>query len=284
MAEYINKYANDAAIQAAVDGGELLKPYVAYDESANTIDWNSKLSPTEIPLTFEILSNDNLNINATGVSYSINDGEWLTTSSNPTTISLSSGDKIKFKATVIGKDMFKNNTIKFNVYGNIMSLVDSTGYATATTISSNNAFKSTFYNCTGLTDASNLLLPATTLAGACYSNMFRGCTGLTTAPELPATTLVNNCYENMFQNCRNLTTAPELSATTLARACYAYMFQDCKSLHYIKCLATDISAGNCTYCWVSGMASSGTFVTPSTTSWSTGVSGIPSGWTRVNSD
>ena len=84
----------------------------------------------------------------------------------------------------------------------------------------------------------------------------------------------------MFDGCGSLTVAPELPATTLANACYIQMFGGCTSLNYIKCLATDISATNCTYNWVNGVAPTGTFVkNPNMTSWTTGDSGIPSGWT-----
>jgi hypothetical protein len=87
----------------------------------------------------------------------------------------------------------------------------------------------------------------------------------------------------MFYGCTSLTSAPELPATTLASSCYYYMFCGCKSLNYIKMLATDISADNCLFNWVSGVASTGTFVKhPDMNSLPTGVSGIPSGWTVVN--
>jgi hypothetical protein len=110
--------------------------------------------------------------------------------------------------------------------------------------------------------------------------MFQYCSGLTTAPELPATTLAQNCYASMFNYCTSLTTAPELPATTLANSCYYNMFRGCTSLNYIKCLATDISATNCTTNWVSNVASSGTFVkAASMTDWTTDTSGIPEGWT-----
>ena len=84
----------------------------------------------------------------------------------------------------------------------------------------------------------------------------------------------------MFGGCTSLVKAPTLPATTLADSCYGDMFYGCTKLSYIKCLATDISATNCTSDWVSGVASSGTFVkATSMTSWGTGTSGIPSGWT-----
>ena len=110
--------------------------------------------------------------------------------------------------------------------------------------------------------------------------MFRGCTSLTSAPELPATTLAFYCYGYMFFGCTSLTSAPELPATTLTYSCYSSMFYGCSLLNYIKCLATDISASNCLSDWVRGVASSGTFVkAASMTSWTTGTSGIPNGWT-----
>ena len=134
-----------------------------------------------------------------------------------------------------------------------------------------------FQDCASLTIAPKL--PATTLADSCYGKMFRGCTSLTTAPALPATTLTSGCYSYMFNGCTSLTTAPALPATSLADYCYQYMFQDCTSLNYLKCLATNISAYNCTKNWVSGVASTGTFVkNPDMASWGTGINGIPEGW------
>ena len=196
-------------------------------------------------------------------------------------------------------------TGSIEVYGNIMSLIDYTqtvdiipcnfcfyslfnGCASitkapslpATTLASN-CYYYMFYGCTSLTTAPEL--PATTLANNCYLGMFYGCTSLTTAPELPATKLSMSCYENMFYGCTSLTTAPELPATTLAGYCYSQMFNGCTSLNYIKCLATDISFPNCTYNWIYKVASTGTFIKDSTmTSWPTGSSGIPEGWTVVN--
>ena len=150
----------------------------------------------------------------------------------------------------------------------------------ATTLAQS-CYESMFQGCTSLTTAPELY--ATTLATSCYYRMFYDCTSLTTAPELPATTLVDTCYTNMFINCTSLTTAPELPAATLAQSCYGYMFYGCTSLNYIKCLATDISADDCTTGWVSGVASSGTFTKDaSMSSWTTGVNGTPSGWSVVD--
>ena len=142
----------------------------------------------------------------------------------------------------------------------------------------NNCYLSMFERCTSLTTAPEL--PATTLANYCYSSMFMGCTSLTTAPSaLPSTTLEIMCYKSMFEGCSSLTNAPALPATTLNFMCYSGMFRNCTKLNYIKCLATDISARNCTNNWVSGVASTGTFVkNPNMASWTEGTSGIPTGW------
>lgn len=173
----------------------------------------------------------------------------------------------------------------------------------ATTLTSN-CYASMFSNCTHLTTAP--VLPAMTLATGCYNNMFNGCTSMTTAPALPAEALADNCYEQMFKGCTSLTTAPELPATTLADCCYLEMFNGCTSLNEapvlpaktlvtkcyagmfmgcisltsVTCLATDITADNCTSDWLSGVPNSGTFTLASGMYgvWTEDASGIPTGW------
>ena len=142
-------------------------------------------------------------------------------------------------------------------------------------------YQEIFRDCDGLTTAPEL--PATTLAPYCYNGMFLESEGLTTAPELPATVLADYCYYQMFRGCTGLTVAPELPATVLADYCYHDMFRDCKKLDNITMLATDISAAYCLTDWVSGVASTGTFTKAAAmTSLTTGVSGIPEGWTVKN--
>ncbi|MBQ9676306.1 MAG: hypothetical protein IJV42_10325 [Bacteroidaceae bacterium] len=134
-----------------------------------------------------------------------------------------------------------------------------------------------FDDCKSLTTAP--ALPATTLAVSCYEYMFAGCKSLTTAPALPATTLAVSCYENMFAYCTALTTAPALPATELKDRCYFEMFYGCSGLYSITCLATDISADLCTDEWLVNVSGRGTFYKAADmTKWTTGTSGIPSGW------
>ena len=202
-----------------------------------------------------------------------------------------------------------SSTKKFNVSGNIMSLIYSDNFVNQTALPGTYTFYSLFKNCTKLVDIYNLILPATGLTNYCYSNMFYGCSSLTTAPsilpattlktdcyrsmfdrcsslttapELPATTLAQNCYRSMFYNCTSLTTAPELPATSLLSSCYQYMFYGCTLIHYIKALfTTDISSTTAyTNNWLYKVAVRGIFVKSKDATWSrTDASGIPSGWT-----
>ena len=167
----------------------------------------------------------------------------------------------------------------YYMFSNCTSLT--TAPALPATTLAEGCYSSMFVGCTSLKTAPEL--PATDLKFMCYGSMFAGCTSLTNAPALPATTLKTMCYKTMFNGCTSLTNAPALPATKLEFMCYSGMFQGCTNLNYIKCLATDISATSCTSSWVSRVASTGTFVkAASMTSWPTGTSGIPSGWTIID--
>ena len=304
------------------------------------------------PLTFKVLSGgttswraDNTGFTKT-IYYKVNDGEWtsITSTTAGTPMSFNAGDVVQFKgdgpcATGNGyTNRFRDysSDLRYNVYGNIMSLIDSTGYTTATTVDDHalrqefamqpvvsaknlvlpattvgaNGYKAMFDRCPYLTKAPEL--PATTVGISAYQQMFYGCTGLTLAPStLLADTIGDQCYEkmfsgctslvtppasigtsamtmaasacsNMFYGCTNLESAPVLPAATLNVACYRYMFYGCISLNDIICLATDISASNCTSDWVRNVSHAGTFVkNPNITeqTWGRGNSGIPTNWT-----
>ena len=322
------------------------------------------------PLTLEAISDGTItfkNKAAGSVIYKIDGGEEQTIGAGRTTnISVTAGQKVRFfgnNATYYDDYFFESSnvssTAEFYAYGNIMSLVSSTDYANATTLTkdytffgffesntglkshpskplvlpattlTNYCYRSMFCDCTGLTKAPALpattlarecychmfhgcdnltstpVLPATTMAVSCYAYMFRYCDGLTSAQKLPAMTLAKGCYAGMFDGCKNLTSAPELPATTLADNCYYWMFDGCKSLtsapvlpattlvencyyrmfygctnlNYVKCMAEDISANNCTKEWLKNVAAEGTFEAVIGTDWSDGPSGTPMGWT-----
>ena len=149
----------------------------------------------------------------------------------------------------------------------------------------NECYQFMFYGCKSLTKAP--ALPAIKLTSRCYTSMFSGCTSLTKAPELPATTLTNECYQFMFYGCTSLTKTPELTAYSFYLRCYNGMFKNCSSLNEVHCrVSSEYSSSQIssnTKDWLSGVASTGTFYTNSDARWPSGASGIPAGWTRVNS-
>jgi hypothetical protein len=62
------------------------------------------------------------------------------------------------------------------------------------------------------------------------------------------------------------------------------MFYGCSNLNYIKCLAKEIDPDSISD-WLSGVASSGVFVKASSMEdWPSGSSGIPEGWTIIDSE
>lgn len=182
---------------------------------------------------------------------------------------------------------FVQNSGKWNIKGNVMSLIDYNNMTTMTEMIGNFYYLFSDYdgfkhgNTIEIVNANDFALPATTLASYCYSNMFYSCTSLTKAPTLPATTLADSCYANMFSGCTNLTTAPELPATTLEPGCYSFMFESCTSLITATCLAMDISATDCVAGWLYGIQTTGTlYVDPSMIDkWKDTEYGCPDTWT-----
>ena len=299
------------------------------------------------PLTFEareagasVTFKVNTDVATNGVEYSTDGSSWAAyTPYTPITLE-NVGDRVMFRGNNAAYATASDNgdncefscTKPCYIYGNIMSLITSTGFEKATTLTEPYTFKYLFdYNSNiDIHPIQKLLLPATTLTEKCYYCMFRSCYGLTKAPELPAmtmakacyskmfhnctaleeapylpamtladdcysemfaicsslktppailpaTTLAGSCYNKMFSHCTNLERAPYLPATQLIGACYYMMFYDCKKINSITCLATNFY-GDCTYYWLYGVASDGTFTKASSATWTSGYSGIPDGW------
>lgn len=212
---------------------------------SETVNINQKAKPIENEyLTIEATSSGDIiwKANNSGISktveYKLNDGEWTTVTSSTEGISISvdTGDIVKWRGdnSAYGNSTsyitFSGTNCEFITYGNIMSLISSTGFSGMTTLTDDYTFRHLFKGCTGLTDAGNLILPATALTVFCYASMFADCTSLVNVPVLPATVLASNCYNQMFLGCSSLVNAPVLPATTLARECYTGMFADCTSL------------------------------------------------------
>lgn len=218
-------------------------------------------------LTMEVLSGGSLYFNnsvavARTIQYKINNGSWtnVTASTGGTLISnaLVAGDKIYFRgdnptygiAGTVHESRYErnyfthSNGFMFNLYGNMMSLIDSANYASLTSLTEYNTFLGMFSE-TNVVSTRHLVLPATVLSPKCYSALFFGCVYLTDAPELPATVMTNECYEGMFQGCYSLKIAPELPATTLAYQCYQSMFSVCSGLTHAPELPATNLAESC---------------------------------------
>lgn len=239
-------------------------------------DWSKQY------LTFLALDDGTFNFSGNTVNYSLDEGKtWTELAADTPTTTVTAGSKIMFKGNVSvtnnGIGIF-SSTGNYEAMGNPYSLRYGDDFG-GELESADSEFKYLFSGCTGLTSAEHLAMPDIPLASSCYWSMFRLCTSLTKAPALPATELAGSCYRNMFQSCSSLTAAPELPAVLLSGSCYQNMFFGCTSLNYIKMLATDMYATRCLFGWVSGVASSGTFVKHPDVDLETGVNGIPEGWT-----
>ena len=186
-------------------------------------------------------------------------GSWsnMTTATN---ITLNSGESVYVRGILSGNNASTDYTAlkgfgSLKVSGNINTIWDYTASDLGAGFQLKNYCGFHLFNTfsSALIDISELILPATTLADSCYRYMFYGCDNITTSPILPAQTLVSNCYRDMFNNC--------------------------SKLNKITCLATSM-ANLSTNSWVTNVAATGTFYKNSEmSSWTTGGSGIPNGWT-----
>ena len=279
----------------------------------------------ETPLTLEAIQAGTITLTNPWptLKYKKNGSELVGVTASANTIAVAAGDKIAFYAG--GSDNTYDSSTDtvtalrircssdFYVYGNVMSLLSSSDFKNATSISTEYALAHLFDGNNHIKNHSQkaLVLPATTLAASCYSSMFSGCTSLTSAPALPATTLEDSdycyfgmfsgctsltsapalpattlslfCYSSMFAGCTSLTSTPVLPAMTLAAYCYMGMFINCSSLNSVTCLATEISETGCTAGWLYNVASSGTFTKASSMS-TRDINTSGEGWILNSSD
>ena len=224
-------------------GNEISKAYMG-----NNLVWEKVIDYSKEYLTYVSLEDDNQikywvygNITQRTIQVSIDNGKtWTSFSPSKSTgtllATLNKNQKIQIRGNnaYYGSESWDchwiETTKNVNVYGNIMSLFNSTSFTTLYTISYSYALCRWFTDAK-IKNASNLILPATTLSDYCYYNMFNYCDRMEVGPIiLPATTLGVSCYQRMFSDCTSLINAPELPATRLANYCYYYMFSDCTSL------------------------------------------------------
>jgi len=276
---------------------------------------------TSTPLTLEAVEAGTINIvnpNLLTIEYNKNGGGWTAASNNPISIGVAAGDQVQLRGdnqayclmTEFGEKPTQiTATNDIYVYGNVMSLISSIGFATLTTLpvvggsgpyDSDNTFAYLFTTSGEYLDpvinttirnhpTKDIVLPALNVTRCGYMYMFARCQNLTRAPELPATELGWGCYHQMFCSTA-IERAPVLAAATVPHEGYSSMFDQCANLNYVKCLATDISAQGSTGFWLNGVAVTGTFVkADGMDDWTVGpqdewgsIHGIPAGWTVKN--
>lgn len=251
MENYLKNFDKHSDYETFTQSSDFIRPNVSICIAEKDVHYNPK-DYSKKYLTFRALEDGtfSLGFSTNDLQYSIDYGTtWITLTAGTNTPTVTKGNKILWKASgltptsSVGIGTF-SSTGKFDVEGNIMSLVEGDNFVGITTMS-DYQFRFLFDGCTNLVNAKHLILPATTLAEECYDSMFRNCTSLTTAPELPATTLVTYCYGSMFEGCTSLTTAPELPAMTLGNYCYQYMFKGCTSLTTTPVLPSTTLAKYC---------------------------------------
>lgn len=91
-----------------------------------------------------------------------------------------------------------------------------------------NLYSNLFQDCTELIECAPV-----TFAGASstWSGAYKGCTSLEVPPVFTeGLSLGSSCFSEMFSGCTSLKTAPVLPYTTLSISCYNYMFNGCTSL------------------------------------------------------
>ena len=273
-------------------------------------------------LTFDIISGGTVTWNKVGslsksISYSTDSGTtWIELAASGDTIDVNAGDKVMFRGNTSGTSTtattFTNyykfgGTATFNASGNVMSLVKESNFGDYSTIPSTGTFKglftgsniisaaglylpkprsqrqymATFNACTGLTTAPQFETGAT-IAYAFYQT-FMGCTALASINLSGFKTAAQYAFQQTFRNCTALTSAELPSPAALQNYAYSNMFSGCTSLNYVKCLQTNVSATGCTSNWLLNVAATGTFVkNANMSSWPTGASGIPDGWTVID--
>lgn len=230
------------------------------------------------------------------ISYSLDNGQtWtvITSTLEGTEINVSAGDKVIFKGNTRGTgsgvtDTSAYNSIRgtayFDLSGNIDSIADADNFRSGVTLTQ--TYKGLFRGA-NVVDASNLYLPSPTVNFQ-YRFLFRDCQYLIELPSMTHfTPTPQNCCRGMFSNCISIEKATNLPIIddTYTNYQLADLFNGCTNLDYVVNLSirTSSSSSSATYNWLAGVAASGTFVkNANMTSWQSGASGIPSGWTVID--
>lgn len=226
-----------------------------------------------------------------------------------TTISLSTGEQVKFYGSNAywSKDRSKwtrfTSTGKFNVSGNVMTLLASGGTAS---VSQRYCFRRLFAE-TYVVDASELTLPSTQYHHMFYG-MFQQCPYLQKLPVMPTPThqyvygyFCNQCpslqsatlstgvynqsysFQGMFQDCSGLTAVTIPAETITNSYALSLLFQRCKSLNTIIFSNMTTLTVNLRSDWFDGALDTiGIAYVPANRTYADKMLSLPSGWSVQN--
>lgn len=304
--------SNEFGVNAIPIGWEIIIDYlikyftIESLQDNNTIKMQRSKTPTNPTLSYSLDDGETwttTTISGTVTFGTINTGDKI----------IFKGNNTKF-ATAWDNYNFFDATKQFKVYGNIMSMFNGDDFKANHEFDS-----STTFHCTGLLrtsnliDASNLILPALTLYESSYNGMFRGAANLVYGPKiLPALDIPHDGYSSMFEGCISLVEAPEILATTVSgntalcrmfcmdrnnkvtatmtkgpilRISNTGSFQNvyqqlfCGNGNIIEITVLISGTGKSFTDWLKNVSSNGVIKTLSGTTFVSGSSGLPSGWT-----
>lgn len=297
---HIKKYDYSSQIKADLTSEKLGKPYVA--GCGDTIDWNSRSGITGFDEYFYVENRENgaLQIyfkNGSTGYYSTDTGStksWSAFTDESTIILYNYGDKCYFKN--INRSFLANNGA-YAIGGNVLSLLNGDDFLTNGNISV--VELDLFKNDTYLIDASKLIMCFDKVMANTFNSCFCGCTNLVLAPAMisvndivasAGTFAPSFTFAYMFSGCTALITAPEISVPSVNKAAmFSNMFAGCSSLNNVTCLIKNYDFSEAFLkpfdSWLTGVSATGTFVKNKNADWwESGASGIPSGWTVVDSE
>lgn len=206
---------------------------------------------------------------------------------NLPTISIAFNEIVYFRGTKTsgGGSLTFNMNKPYSASGNLLSLVDSTNYATITTVPGR-AFLNLFYNDTNLQDTTGLNIGnAVTIDTEAFRSAFYGTSVREPIDMSRITTIGQAGCSWMYGGCSSLTKGADLSnVTSISNYGCSNMYNNDTALSEVT--APNVSTWNYSS-FRSWMQSAGSYAQTKTAYVPAGVSiptsndGIPSGWTRI---
>jgi len=234
---YFKSFINKDAYDAYVANADLPSIFVGYCATEDEV-YYLKDSPAAQPLTFTAVDECTVHFRDhiyystdNGSTWNYNEGEWTYVTLQPNaTLQLRGNFNEQFQNGWL--EMAENDdTHRYKLSGNIMSLYYPDAYYKATLPSDGSLnFWGAFSDREGLTDVSGLVLP-NNCPDSAFREMFTRCPNLVNAGfTINAKNSGIQAFLAMFNDCYNLTTAPTINVKKVCREGMQEMFHNCTSL------------------------------------------------------